>query len=41
LIVELFGGCREDAGIEEIILGIPDAMIVQYKEGIPRWKLRK
>jgi hypothetical protein len=40
LMIELIGGCGKDSGIEEIFLGISDAMIIQDQKGISRRKLR-
>ena len=40
LIVELVCSRREYAGIEEIVFGVTDTMVVQDQERISRWQLR-
>ena len=41
LVAELFRGRREDAWVEEIVMGVADAMIVQNQKRIPRSQLRE
>src|ERR1035441_2912246 len=41
LVAELFGGRREDAWVEKIVIGVADAMVIQDQKRIAGRKLRE